>query len=172
MRREGYNTWSMCLSVCLCVRLLPRFLPLYATRWPRSDINWFYTGFIKKMAIFIKILHSKVMPWKPSEQANNYANEFELTGTAFVHFRDQRSTATTGWTTGEPSVSSEAGYRGRRPVRGEKIDRRWTVSRAPRGDRYAHAQLARAEWYIGEHRLYYKTWGQWMFQRLIAEDCM
>ena len=59
-RRLQY-TWSVCLSA----RLLPR-----ATNRPKSQRVQRYTGLILKMAIFQKILRSKVMAWEPSERAN------------------------------------------------------------------------------------------------------
>ena len=43
-------------SVCL----LPRFLPLRATRQQKSYTNWFSAT----LAIFVKMLRSKVMAWK------------------------------------------------------------------------------------------------------------
>ena len=73
MCSEGYSSCFVILSVCLSVCLLPRFLPLRATRRPISDANGFSAtlhGFIFKIAFFVKMLHSKVMGVKQSEEAN------------------------------------------------------------------------------------------------------
>ena len=69
MRSEGYSTWSVSLSVRLSVTTFSattRNKPA-KKRYQRVQCH---TGLILKMAIFVKLLHSKVMAWKPSEQAN------------------------------------------------------------------------------------------------------
>ena len=68
----GLVCHSVCPSVRLSVCLLPRFLPPRATRQQNSRYNQvhFYAGLILIIAIFVEVLRSKVMAWKPSEQAN------------------------------------------------------------------------------------------------------
>ena len=57
------------LGLCVCL-----FTTLSATRnkptKKRHQQVKHYAGLIFKIAIFVKILHSKVMTWKPTEQAN------------------------------------------------------------------------------------------------------
>ena len=58
--------------VCLSVCPVPLILALRAARWPKSDTNGFSAtlALIFEVAIFVKVLRSKVMAGKPSEQAN------------------------------------------------------------------------------------------------------
>ena len=70
MRSEGYCTWSVSLSVCssVCYHVFCH----YAEQGGQKAIP---TGSVPhwldfKMVIFVKVLRSKVMAWKPSKQAN------------------------------------------------------------------------------------------------------
>ena len=66
MRSEGYSTWSVSLSVCVSVTtfsVTTRNKP--AKKWNQQVQR--YTLFI---AIFVKVLRSKVMASKQSLQAN------------------------------------------------------------------------------------------------------
>ena len=69
-RSEGYGSRSVCLSVCLS--LLTTFSATTRNKpaKKRQQQVQRYTGFILKMAMFVKLLRSRVMAWKPSEQAN------------------------------------------------------------------------------------------------------
>ena len=64
MRSEGYGTWSVSLSVCLSVRLS---VTMFSATTSNKAANKRYqrvqchTGLILKMAIFVKVLRSKVM---------------------------------------------------------------------------------------------------------------
>ena len=73
MRSEGYSTWSVSPSVrpsvCLSVTTFSA-TTRNKTAKKRNQRVQCHTGFIFKMAIFVKVLRSKVMAWKPSEQAN------------------------------------------------------------------------------------------------------
>ena len=62
MRSEGYSTWSVCVSVTT-------FSDTMRNKLAQKKTHWFHLE-----VIFIKTLHSKVMPWKPSEQANMLIN--------------------------------------------------------------------------------------------------
>ena len=53
-------------SICLLQLFLP---PRAQTGKKRHQQVQRYTGFIMKMAIFVKVLRSRVMSWKPSQQA-------------------------------------------------------------------------------------------------------
>ena len=106
---------------CKHVCLLPPLL-LYTTRnkpsKERHQRVQRYTGLILKLAIFVKVLRSKVMARNTSEKANMLIS-LSSPQAVFAHFRDQRSTGTTWRTTGESSVVSEVNYRGRGPASGE-----------------------------------------------------
>ena len=65
MRNEGYGTWS----VYLCVCMLPCFLPLCATRLHRKQVHCF-TNLILKLAIFVKVLRSKLWRETRAKKAN------------------------------------------------------------------------------------------------------
>ena len=73
MRSEGYSTWYVILSVCPSVRLSGTTYSgtthnkAAKKRYQRVQCH---TGLIFKIAIFVKVLRSKVMASKPSEQAN------------------------------------------------------------------------------------------------------
>ena len=93
-----------------------------------------YTGLIFNLAIFVKILRSKV--WCENHVNKPICNEFRLTADGFRAL--SRSTMH-----GDYSMDNwliERYLRGRLQVRSEKIDRRWEVAHAAHGDRYAHAQ--------------------------------
>ena len=91
----------VCLSVCVCCSFSATVRNKVAKK--RYQQFQHYTGLILNMAIFIKILRSKVMVWNMSEKADM---QMTLSSplTAFAHFQNQRSKATTWWTTGEPYV--------------------------------------------------------------------
>ena len=74
MCSEGYDTWSVCLSV-VCL------LPCSATMRnkpakERHQRVQRYTAFIFKMAIFVKVLHAKVRT-----TTSQYANKHRPTST-------------------------------------------------------------------------------------------
>ena len=69
MRSGGYCTWSVCLCVCVCVYDYSRSVG-NETAYERYQRVQCHAGLIFKMAIFVQVLRSKVMAWKPSEQAN------------------------------------------------------------------------------------------------------
>ena len=58
-------TWSVCLSVTTFSATLRNKQVKKQHQWVQRCI-----GFIFRMAIFVKVPHSEVMTWKPSEQAN------------------------------------------------------------------------------------------------------
>ena len=85
----------VCLSVCLSVCLFPHFLRQCATKQQNSDATQLlvlcqgYTGLILKMAIFVKVLRSKVMMWKPSERANMQVSNGLDSARLRAHFQRQ-----------------------------------------------------------------------------------
>ena len=74
-------------------------------------------SFVRRLSLYISEIHEAICMYESfksygmkHEKKWNIANEL-LTVNSFRTLRDQRSTATTWWTTGESSVASEAGYR-------------------------------------------------------------
>ena len=117
MRSEGYSPWFVCLHLSVTT--------FSATTRNKAANNWYqlvrhYTGLILNVAIFVKILRSKVMPLEPSEQSNmlmSLSSPALLSHTFEINEARQLLDR-------QLSVASEADYRGRKPVRGEKINRR------------------------------------------------
>ena len=60
MRSEGYSTWSVIPSVCLSVTTFSATTRNKAAKKRYQRVQY-YTGLILKMAIFVKVLRSKVM---------------------------------------------------------------------------------------------------------------
>ena len=103
MRSEG-----SVLGLCVCLSVCVSVTTFSATVCNKAASLVFKNGdFCKNTAFKSYAVKTK---W-----TSQYANKFELTATAFTHFRDQQSTATTG----EPNVASEADYRGRQPGTGQ-----------------------------------------------------
>ena len=130
---------------CVCVCVFVSVAALVASASIHSYNQRYVLFSLRLFLDFTRGFSKNASVRKLWREKANMLMSFSSPWTAFTHFRDQRSTSTTWWITGEPSVASEACYRGRKPVRGEKIDWHWTVARAARGDSYRceHAQYAR-----------------------------
>ena len=89
--REGYSTWSVCLSVCLCVCVFPILAPR-AIRRTNSSISDFSvllqhdTGMKYKKGFFLKMLRSEVMAsfaYRDSPRRHSSALELAFSTTEY-----------------------------------------------------------------------------------------
>ena len=116
MRSEGYCS---SVSVCLCVCLFQLICnPRPKQRYQRPQC---YMDIVLNGAFFLKRLRSKVMAWNTSEKGQ-YANKFEFTADCFRAV--SRSTKHGNYLMDNWwAERCLRGYRGRQPLRSEKIDR-------------------------------------------------
>ena len=93
MHSEGYSTWFVCLSVvCVSVTMFSATRHNEATKKLCQQVQR-YIGLNLELAIFVKILRSKVMVWKPSKRAIMQISMpyLDLASVRVVHCRGIRS---------------------------------------------------------------------------------
>ena len=115
---------SVCLSPSVPALAASASVETSKQRYSRVSLRLFLDFY---SWIFEKTFREKVMAWK-----SQYANELELTGSRFPHFRDQRRAVTTWRTTTWSNVASEASYWCNRRETSEIQARAYTVQRGTR----------------------------------------